>query len=35
VGVYELDRNSGGAKETPNKVAISRCVCVKFVPVEK
>ncbi|MCS6866244.1 MAG: lactonase family protein [Gemmataceae bacterium] len=35
VGVWERDLKTGGAKETGQTVAISRCVCVKFVPVEK
>jgi 6-phosphogluconolactonase len=35
VGVWELDPATGGGKETGNTVKISRCVCVKFVPVEK
>jgi 6-phosphogluconolactonase len=35
VGVWELDRNSGNAKETANVAKVSKCVCVKFVPVEK
>ena len=35
VGVYELDRNSGNALETANTAKVSKCVCVKFVTVEK
>lgn len=35
VGVWERDPATGGAKETGNTVKVSRCVCVKFVPVEK
>ena len=35
VGVYELDRSSGNAKETANTAKVSKCVCVKFVTVEK
>ncbi len=35
VGVWELDRNSGNAKETAHTAKVSRCVCIKFVPVEK
>lgn len=35
VGVYEVDANTGGAKETGNAVMIANCVCVKFVPVAK
>jgi 6-phosphogluconolactonase len=35
VGVWELDRTSGNGKETGNTVPVSKCVCVKFVPVEK
>ncbi len=35
VGVWERDPVTGGAKETGNTVKVSRCVCVKFVPVEK
>lgn len=35
VGVWELDRTSGNAKETGNTAKVSKCVCVKFVPVEK
>jgi 6-phosphogluconolactonase len=34
VGVWELD-DKGMGKETANTVAISRCVCIKFVPVAK
>jgi 6-phosphogluconolactonase len=33
VGVWELDPATGLGKETGNTIAISRCVCVKFVPV--
>ncbi len=35
VGVWELDETTGLGKETGNTVAVSRCVCVKFVPVAK
>lgn len=35
VGVWELDAKTGGGKETGNTVAVSRCVCVKFVAVAK
>jgi len=35
VGVWERDKTTGGAKETGNTVKISKCVCVKFVPVAK
>jgi 6-phosphogluconolactonase len=35
VGVWELDERTGLGKETGNTIAISRCVCVKFVPVGK
>ncbi len=35
VGVWELDAKTGGAKETGNTVNIAKCVCVKFVPVQK
>ncbi len=35
VGVWELDEKTGLGKETGNTVAVSRCVCVKFVPVAK
>ena len=35
VGVWELDRTTGTAKETGNTVKVSKCVCVKFVPVAK
>jgi 6-phosphogluconolactonase len=35
VGVWELDTNAGSAKETGNTAKVSKCVCVKFVPVEK
>jgi 6-phosphogluconolactonase len=34
VGVWELD-DKGMGKETGDTVAVSRCVCVKFVPVAK
>jgi 6-phosphogluconolactonase len=34
VGVWELDEK-GLAKETGNTVKVSKCVCVKFVPVAK
>ena len=33
VGVWGLDEKTGMGKETGNSVAVSRCVCVKFVPV--
>jgi 6-phosphogluconolactonase len=35
VGVWERDPKTGGAKETGATVPVSKCVCVKFVPVEK
>ncbi|MCE9567061.1 MAG: lactonase family protein [Planctomycetes bacterium] len=35
VGVWELDAATGLGKETGNTVAVSKCVCVKFVPVAK
>lgn len=35
VGVWELDATTGLGKETGNTVAVSKCVCVKFVPVAK
>jgi 6-phosphogluconolactonase len=35
VGVWELDPVTGLGKETGNTVAVSRPVCVKFVPVAK
>lgn len=35
VGVWDLDANSGNGKETGNTAKVSKCVCVKFVPVEK
>ncbi len=35
VGVWERDAATGGAKETGNTAKVSKCVCVKFVPVEK
>ncbi len=35
VGVWERDAATGGAKETGTTVKISKCVCVKFVTVEK
>ncbi|AMV29024.1 6-phosphogluconolactonase [Gemmata sp. SH-PL17] len=35
VGVWELDAKTGGAKETGTTVGLSKCVCVKFVPVLK
>jgi 6-phosphogluconolactonase len=35
VDVWELDRNSGNGLKTANSAKVSRCVCVKFVPVEK
>jgi 6-phosphogluconolactonase len=35
VGVWEIDPNTGLAKETGNTVKVSRPVCVKFVPVQK
>ena len=35
VGVWELDSETGKGKETGNTVPVSRCVCVKFVPVAK
>jgi len=35
VGVWELDPATGLGKETGNTVAVSKCVCVKFVPVAK
>jgi 6-phosphogluconolactonase len=33
VGVWELDAVTGLGKETGNTVSVSKCVCVKFVPV--
>lgn len=35
VGVWELDPATGLGKETGNTIPVSRCVCVKFVPVAK
>jgi 6-phosphogluconolactonase len=35
VGVWEIDEKTGMGKETGNTVAVSKCVCVKFVPVSK
>ncbi len=35
VGVWELDPTTGMGKETGNTIPVSRCVCVKFVPVAK
>ncbi len=35
VGVWELDTATGTGKETGDAVKVSRCVCVKFVPIEK
>ena len=35
VDVWELDTNSGNGKKTANSAKVSKCVCVKFVPVEK
>ncbi|MDB5309804.1 MAG: pgl 2 [Gemmataceae bacterium] len=35
VGVWEIDPATGLAKETGSAVAVSRPVCVKFVPVQK
>ncbi len=35
VGVWELDAKTGKGKETDNTVKVSKCVCVKFVPVAK
>lgn len=35
VGVWALDPATGAGKETGTTVAVSRCVCVKFVPVTK
>lgn len=35
VGVWEIDPNTGGAKETGEAVKVSKCVCVKFAPVGK
>ena len=35
VGVWEIDEKTGTGKETGDTVAVSRCVCVKFVPVAK
>ncbi len=35
VGVWELDPATGLGKETGTTIPISRCVCVKFVPVEE
>lgn len=33
VGVWELDEKTGLGRETGHTVAVTRCVCVKFVPV--
>lgn len=33
VGVWELDEKTGLGRETGQTVAVTRCVCVKFVPV--
>jgi len=35
VGVWELDAKTGLAKETGDSAKVSKCVCVKFVPVAK
>lgn len=35
VGVWELDAATGMGKETGTTVPVSKCVCVKFVPVAK
>jgi 6-phosphogluconolactonase (cycloisomerase 2 family) len=35
VGVWELDPNTGGGKETGVAVKVGNPVCVKFVPVAK
>ena len=36
VGVWQLDKNANGnGKETRQTVKVSKCVCVKFVPVIK
>ena len=35
VGVWELDPATGLGKETGNTIAVSRCVCVKFLPIPK
>ena len=35
VGVWEIDAKTGGAKETDSTASVSKCVCVKFVPVAK
>jgi len=35
VGVWELDPATGAGKETGQTVKLNKCVCVKFVPVEK
>ncbi|MDY3557812.1 lactonase family protein [Gemmata sp. JC673] len=35
VGVWARDAATGGAKETGTTVPVSRCVCVKFVPVKQ
>jgi 6-phosphogluconolactonase len=35
VGVWERDPATGSAKETGTTAKVSKCVCVKFVPVEK
>ncbi|WP_439631105.1 lactonase family protein [Gemmata sp.] len=35
VGVWEIDAVTGLAKETGTTVPVSKCVCVKFVPLAK
>ncbi|MBA4190482.1 MAG: 6-phosphogluconolactonase [Planctomycetaceae bacterium] len=35
VGVWALDATTGAGKETGTTVPVSKCVCVKFVPVAK
>lgn len=35
VGVWELDAATGLGKETGNTAPVSRCVCIKFVPIAK
>jgi 6-phosphogluconolactonase len=35
VGVWELDPATGLGKETGNTIPVSRCVCIKFVPIAK
>jgi 6-phosphogluconolactonase len=35
VGVWEIDESTGLAKETQTTVPVSKCVCVRLVPVAK